>query len=219
MKGLLQRCDLTPDTGSLKNTSGQYDFLQNVRGFGGLIAKRNGILNIDELDAGVMGIFDMYRDGDPTSPDKVLVVDGDGDFQVYDWTELTTVFNYVISDGGTYYQQSADNSWWQIYPDSGTGQLVVAGVAAPTSTRSTDLIVAQGEIFGSVDGTTTWRFFVENTYPPVANAVQEYGAVSADATFSSIAFTKAVGLVFELDTLERYRVGVDNAGALTLTGI
>lgn len=219
MKGLLQRCDLTPDTGSLKNQVGQYDFLQNVRGFGGLIAKRNGVKTIDELDAGVMGIFDMYRDGDPASPDKVLVVDGDGDFQVYDWTEFTTVFTYVISDGGTYYQQSSDDAWWQIYPSTGTGQLVVEGVAAPASTRSTDLVVAQGEIFGSIDGTTTWRFYIENEYPPVANAVQEYGVVSADATFSSLAFTKACGLVFQLDTLERYRVGVDTAGALTLTGI
>ena len=217
MKGILQRADLTPDTGSLKNTPGQYDFLQNVRGYGGIIAKRNGIRNITALDGGIMGIFDIYRDGDPTSPDKILVVDGEGNFQIYAWTEFTTVFNYTVADGGTFAQQSADLNWWSIAP--GTNSITVTGIAAPATTRATDLVVGQGEIFGSVDGSTTWRYFVANQYPPVANAIQEYGAVSSDTVFSTLAFTSAVGLVFEVDTLERYRVGVNNAGELTITGI
>lgn len=222
MKGLLQRCDLTPDTGSLKNNAGQYDFIQNVRGYGNLITKRQGVRNVGSVPLGVMGIFDLYRDGDPTSPDKVGIIDGVDTLWIYDWSELTAAaagFQYLIADGGTFLQQSPNGTWWQIYPVTTGPRLEVKEVAAPSSTRSTDLVVHQGDLFGSLDGSTTWRFFIDNSYPPNACALQQYGPMLADTTFSTLAFTSAVGLVFELDTLIRYRIGVANDAALTITEV
>jgi len=220
MKGILQKADLTPDTGSLKNTPAQYDFIQNVRGYAGIISKRNGIRNISSVPVGVMGIYDIYRDGDPTSPDRILVLDGAGNLWVYQWSEFTSIvsgFQYVIGQGGSLLQQSPNGTWWSIYPVADNRKFAVKEMAAPATTRTTDLVIHQDELFGSIDGSTTWRFGIDNSFPPNAIASQEYGPMLADTTFSTLAFTSAVGLVFELDTLVRYRVGVANDSAITIT--
>ncbi len=219
-KTILQQFTATPDTGSLKNTLAQYDFLQNIQGRTGLGRKRNGVQWRADLDSGCMGIFDLYNDGDPTSLDRVAVITGDGDMEIFRLSELLSMFTYAIDTGGAFYQQSADNSWWQIAPDSTTGLLSVTGVAAPSSTRSTDLVVEQGHLFGFEDASGIWRMYVNNEYPPsIAPATERHATTSIVTTYTSIAFTKSVGVVFELDTLDRYRLGVDNAGALTITGV
>jgi hypothetical protein len=203
-----------PDMGFLKRNDGQYGNLQNVRGWGKLGTKRQGVDTRDTLDYGVMGIFDAFRDGDPTSPNKLFVITQDGSMIVYDPTELLTTFDWVL-DSVSLYLQSPDLTWWAGIPDSG-GTLNWTASAAPASSQATDFVVAQSQIFGFKDSTGIWRM----SCPASILTIQRYGPTSALTTFSTpLAITTAAGIVFQDSSLNFFKVTIDNSGITTITAI
>lgn len=79
---------LSTDTGELKGAETGFDFLQNVSGFGSHIAKRKAVTHKVTVPSGIMGIFDLLNDGDPKSPDKILVIGAAGIWYTYNWSEI-----------------------------------------------------------------------------------------------------------------------------------
>lgn len=85
-KALLKGFETTPDTGMLKNATDEYDFLQNVRGWGGLGSKRRGIQYKQTLTAGCLGLFDLSNNGDPRLSTFCIAIDANGNITTYDFT-------------------------------------------------------------------------------------------------------------------------------------
>lgn len=225
MKSVLTNFTESPDTGRLKKDNGEYSFLQNIRGFGGLGSKRFGIRTSDVLTSGIMGIFDLKIEGVAETQDKIIIITANGDVNVYDYSELIAVFNYLIADGASLVLQSANSSWWDIDPQTGNGVLRTEGVAAPSSTRSTDLNVKQGELFGFADSTGIWGRYVQEQISVGGSKMgflrgRRYALHEATTTYSTdLAFTTGSGPVFQTSDLQRWRWSVTNQGISRLTSI
>ena len=217
MKYKLTGASASPDTGLLKKEAGEYTFLQNIRGWGGRTAKRTGV-QFSASVTNVMGIFDLQNDGDPTSLDKILVVDGDGDLVLYDYSELVTIFDYLFSTGITLSLQSSDLNWWDITPNTTTGVISPTVVTAPASTRSTDLSISQSQTFGFIDSTGIWRLQVDSLDGTVYTT-RYATATSTNSFTTNLGFATGVGPVFQDELLTRWRLTVSTAGQLTATAI
>lgn len=211
--------------GKLKTDDGQYSVLQNVRGWGGLGSKRRGVRTSARMSSGIMGIFDLKSEGDAATLDKILVVTANGDLNLFDYSELITVFDYLIEDGAGLVLQSANLSWWDIDPASGNGVIRTEGVAAPSSPRSTDLNIQQGQLFGFADSSGIWRRFVFEQVGISGSKIgflrgRRYALHEATTSYSSdLAFSTGVGPVFQTAELQRWRWTISNSGISRLTSI
>lgn len=209
---------LAPDVGNLKKLPGEYDNLQNVRGWGMRIAQRRGIGVGVTISSGVMGLFDLQNDGDPLSPDKIAVITYDGRLILYDFSELTTAFDFLFSTGITLILQSSDDNWWECTVDSTTGLITTTAIAAPATTISEDLDVRQDQFFGFNDSTGAWRVQVDAGTGTLST--RRYGTTTGIEVYSSNqAFVKTVGPVFQDSQLVRWRMGIGNDGLITTTAI
>ncbi len=85
---ILTGFSLKPDLGRLKTQVGEYYGLQNIQGRGKAGKKRRGVKPKASFTSGVMGIFDLYNDGDPLSLNKFLVITQGGTFTLYTTTDL-----------------------------------------------------------------------------------------------------------------------------------
>lgn len=204
-----------PDSGSLKNEIGEYNGLQNIRGWGGFIAKRRGIQSSVELSSGILGIFDLYNDGDPLSPNKILVVDTNGDFVLYDYSELITIFDYLFSNGIKLGLQSPDLNWWSVIPND-SGELVATVISTPISTISSDLQVTQDQLFGFQMSSNVYRLSVDPTLGELK--ITSYNTTSGTIDYTqSQNFVTGVGPVFQTSDLNHFRLTINNSGELVLT--
>ncbi len=223
-KTVLTNFAAVPDVGELKREKGEYANLQNVRGWGGFGAKRRGVQNFPRaLDSGIMGMFDLKIDGEPLSPDKILVVTQGGDYVLYDFTELISVFDFLFDAGVALYLQSPNLGWWDITPTTGDagGLINPLGVAAPSSSISADLSVDVNQLFGFEDSTGIWRMYVDTSNPVVPSlSTKRYSTASSITGYTStVAFATGVGPCFQTTDLQRWRLTIDNSGILTLTSI
>ena len=199
--------------GLLKRAPGEWQVLQNLRGWGDRIKRRQGTRTSVTLDTGIMGIFDLAVDGDPLSPEKILVIGFDGTFNLYDFSELVSIFDYLFSTSTLLYLQSPDLNWWDVTPDSGTGIISPEVVAAPGTTITSDLNVFQNQLFGFLDSTGVWAISVGTQGSPVTS---RYGLASGETLYTSTqAFESGFGPVFQDNLLTRWKLGINNAGALT----
>lgn len=210
----MQRFHLVADTGRTKVESGEWQYLQNVRGWGGRGRKRQGVQTVAKPTSGIMGFFDLENGAG--TPDKVVVWLNSGSLLLYDWSELTTTFDYLM-DGGNLILQSPDLDWWQVSPDAATGLLGILGVAAPSVTRSTDLVLGQDETFGFKQTAYVWRLFVPSTGFPT---VRQYALAGGSATYTTdLAFSTGSGPVFTDEYLVRRRIEVANGGIIQTTEV
>jgi len=213
-KEILQGFSNLTDVGLLKLRDNEYPVLQNIRGF--TRAKRNGILSKAVLTSGIMGVFDLKVEGDPYSPDKILIVTRNGEFVVYEFSEISTVFDYLFATGITLNLQSPDSNWWSVAPDASTGILIKTGISAPSTTRSTDLFIGAGQLLGFIDASGVWRIYVQDGNIRKSR----YATSTATTNYSSaLSFVTGVGPVFEDTDLERWRITINNSGNLITTSI
>lgn len=209
--------NLESDVGHLKGDPRAWDNLQNIRGWGNFIAKRQGIQNSVSSSYGTMGIFDLRNDGDPLSPDKILVVNTNGDFVLYDFSEFVVVFDFMFNTGINLNLQAPNNTWFSVRPDE-DGEITTTFIAAPVTTISSDLLILQDEYFGFQMTSNTYRLNVNGTTGELQ--VSSYGPSTATTAYSSNqSFVKTVGPVFQDEFLQRWRLSVSNIGELTLTAI
>lgn len=215
---ILTGCSVKPDLGALKRTSGEYAFLQNIRGRGRRVFKRTGVQSFASLNYGIMGMFDLKEDDDVFSPDLFLVWDNNGSLTTYGPTELITTFTftYDFTTGGALYLQSPDLNWWNITLDT-TPLITVTGVAAPGTTISTDLIILQSQLLGFKDSTGQSRLYIEDG----TIKTKRYAPASALIFYSTIqAFVTGKGPVFvDLSSADRWRLEVLNGGILAILGV
>jgi hypothetical protein len=217
-KQVLQQFESSPDMGDLKREPGEYQGLQNVRGWGGLGSKRRGVQSSVTLDYGVMGIFDLQNDGDPTSLDKIIVVDNNGDITSYDFSELTTIFDYLFDTSVQLAIQSPDLNWWDITPNTTTGIVTPTVIATPSSTISTSLELSQNETLGFLDSTGVWRLSISGNSGTITT--QRYGLASSATTYTTIqAFTNGNEPIFTDQFLTRWKMSIDNSGLISTTAI
>lgn len=209
-KTVLTKFRALPDQGNLKRQAGEYAFTQNVRGWGNRGAKRTGIQTRVTLDAGVMGIFDLKIDGEALSPDKIMVYDYNGDIILYDYSELISIFDFLFSSGSALYLQSPNLNWWSISVTANSS-IMETQVAAPVTTISEDLQIAQNEIFG-FNNTTVFN----SIYISSGNIKTKIYGLSTPVTnyTTTQAFVNGVGPVFEDSNLNRFRLIVANGGIL-----
>lgn len=209
---------LSPDLGLLKRSKGEYGNLQNFRGWGKKIAKRRGIQFSQSQESGIMGIFDLRNDGDPLSPDKILVVNGDGEFVLYQYSEFITVFNFLFATGFKLVLQSPDLTWWSVAPNTTTGIPESIVISTPVSTISTDLEVSQSQYFGFQNTSNIYRFTVDSGTGSLQ--VTSFAYTTGTVVYSqNQAFVNGVGPVFQDETLSRWRLQINNSGALITTSI
>ncbi len=218
----LKQFQLDTDTGSLDLKPGEYESLQNIRGYGGLGTKRQGVQPRLTLSYGVMGMCDLKVDGDPTSPDRILVVDANGSFILYDYSEFLASFAYLFATGIKLNLQSPDLNWWALTVNSSTGAINVTGIAAPTGALSADQSIRQDELYGFAFATGIWRLSVVATglgTPSIQT--REYALSSATTTYSTaVSFNTGYGPVFQDDTgTQRWRLSIANGGATQITSI
>lgn len=213
------------NVGLTKTRDGEYSVLQNVRGNFKFGSKRRGILGIDVLDNGVLGIFDLKIDGDAASPDKIAVYDGAGDIILYDPSEFNVLFEFLFESGVYLNLQSPDLDWWEVYPDATTGILQCNGIVAPGTTISADLPVPSNALFGfQASSTKIYRLFVDveeldTEFIPFI-AIEEYSSYASTFTYSSVqAFTTGYGPVFEDSLSRNQRLSVANGGILNIVEI
>lgn len=208
-----QKFQIAPDTGSLKQTNGEYSNIQNIRGWGGLGSKRRGVQFSAAIGGGVMGMFDLFNDGDPTSPNKILVVGGDGIFYLFDYTEFVTVFDFMFDIGVKLGLQSPDLNWWSIFPDSTTGILSATVISAPINTISSDLFITQNQHYGFRNSTNIWRLKVSSSFGNLQTS--SFALTQSTVLYSSIqAFVNGFGPVFQDESLNNWRMTIDNSGIL-----
>lgn len=204
-----QRFHLVADTGRTKVDHGEWQYLQNVRGWGGRGRKRNGVSTVARPNSGVMGFFDIENGAG--SADKILVWLNDGSLVLYDYSELTTTFDYLM-DGGRLMLQSPDLTWYEVLPNATTALLQTVESAAPSVTRSTDMTVGAGELFGWLGATRVLRAVMPTTG---LVSVREYALALGSQTFSTdLAFDYGSGLVLTDDRLVRRRLAVANGGLI-----
>jgi hypothetical protein len=217
-KQVLQEFDVALDMGDLKRTEGEYQWLQNVRGWGGLGSKRRGVESSVIIDSGIMGIFDMRNDGDPTSLDRILVTTHDGDIISYDFSELVTIFDYLFAASIQLAIQSPDLNYWDITPNSSTGIISPTVIATPSSPSSTQLVLGQNDLFGFLDSTGVWRMYVSGNLGNITT--KRYGLASSATTYSTIqAFTNGNEPVFTDNFNTRWQISINNSGILSTTAI
>lgn len=215
MSATLQRFHLVADTGRTKVDPGEWQYLQNIRGWGGRGRKRQGVSTVAKPNSGVMGFFDLENGAG--SADKVLVWLNSGTILLYDWTELTTTFDYLIGTGGRLLLQSPDLDWWSVAPDTTKGILGVTGVAAPVSSVSSDLLIGAGETFGFLETSAVWRLSIPSSGFPT---VRQYALAGGSAIYDTdLAFDTGYGPAFTDDYLVTRRLSVANGGILTTTEI
>lgn len=221
MKGFAQ----SPDVGRLKTANSEYLLLQNVRGFGGLGAKRRGVQTRVILSSGIMGFFDLKVEGDPTSPDKIAVVTSDGSITIFDWSEFIATFEYLFATGIKLNLQAPNLVWYSVEPTSASNPAwKVTEIATPVSTTSTDLFIESNDLFGFNDASGIWRMYPKYvgaaTIPGVG--ANRFATGSAITNFASAqSFTTGSGPVFtdEKATPQRWRLSVTNALALKFTSV
>lgn len=212
-----------PDTGSIKSEPGEYESLQNYRGWGKFGAKRQGVQTCFTQAFGVMGMFDLKNDGDPTSMDKILIVDANGSITLYDFTDFIIAFDYEIdtTNGGHLVLQSPDLNWWQLEPNT-SGVLQITGSSAPGTTISTNLRILQNQYFGFLDNNNLWGMYVDaGGVTPLLKTKQYSKSLVPVTKYTTIqGFTTGFGPVLQ-DTLGQqwWRIGISNAGAITYTSI
>jgi len=203
-----------PDLGLLKTKKSEYSFLQNIRGRGGLGFKRNGLQTVATYDSSVMGIFDLSNDGDPDSPDLILVITRDGLFTTYTPSEFITTFTFLFS-GAQIILQSPNLTWFSVDLDS-TLIPFTTEVVAPSASQSMDMLVGTSDLLGYVDGTGTSRLYVEYGFIKA----KRYNAVTGEVIFTTdLAFNHGYGPVFMDSDLESWRLSVTNEGILSVASI
>lgn len=206
LKGFTQ----SPDTGLLKNGINEYENLQNIRGWGDLGSKRRGVQTRVTLDTGIMGMFDLKIDSDPTSPDKIAVFTNGGDLVLYNYSELISSFDFMFETGITLALQSPDLNWWKLDVSS-TFPLGTTGIVAPSTTISQDLNISQNELFGFQDATGVTRVFIDDKIIET----KRYNLSTPVVSYSTVqAYTNGFGPVFQDSLLQNWRLVVDNTGAL-----
>lgn len=209
---------LAPDTGELKHSDGEFSNLQNIRGWGKLGSKRRGIQFSTSLSGGVMGMFDLQIDGDPTSPNKILVVCTDGNFYLYDYSEFITVFDFMFDTGFYLLLQAPDLTWWRVSINATTGIPNITGVVAPINTITQDQFIPQSQIYGFKNSSNAWRIFVGSA----GNIkTQSYATPASTVLYTSNqAFETGFGPVFQDSTfLNNWRIKVANGGILGTVSI
>lgn len=205
-----QRFHLTADSGRLKVASGEWQYMQNLRGWGGRGRKRQGISTSARLDSGIMGMFDIENGAGST--DAIMVITNAGNMLLYDFSELTTAFDYLVTTGRLLLQ-SPNLDWWNVYPGAATGIMQVDGVAAPASSISTDLRIGQGETFGFLETALVWRL---NITSAPAITTKQYALAGGSTTYSTdLAFSTGYGPVFEDEYLVGRRLTVADGGFLS----
>jgi hypothetical protein len=214
-KTILHDFSAKPDQGNLKRQAGEYAFMQNVRGWGQRGKKRQGVQTRATLEFGVMGIFDIKVDGDPLSPDKILVYDNNGSIILYDWSELISIFDFLFDTGSELDLQSPDLNWWKVAVDV-SGAITVTGIAAPGTTISSDLFVAQNALFGFKFSTTISRLYIQ------AGTIKTgiFGPSTPVTSYTTAqSFETGFGPVFQDGNLDNFRLSVDNTGSLNSTQV
>ena len=207
--------DVKPDLGKLKRAPSEYENLQNVRASGDRGQKREGIAPVYSFSSGVMGIWDLKTDDDPTSNNKVAIWTRDGTMTLFELSEIISSFEYLIDTGITLYLQSPDLNWWSWAPNS-SGLMVGTVVAAPSSSQSTDFNVAVGQLFGFEDATGIWRLKTVNGF----YQTQRYALAPYTTLYSTtLSIATGAGIVFEETNLNRVRISTNNAGSLITTVI
>lgn len=205
-----QKFQLTPDGGNLKTAPGEWGQLQNLRGWGGRGRKRQGISTSARLDSGIMGMFDIENGAGST--DAIMVITHAGNMLLYDFSELTTAFDYLFTTGRLLLQ-SPNLDWWSVYPGAATGIMQVDGVAAPASSQSADLRIGQGETFGFLETTLVWRLNISSA-PAVTT--KQYALAGGSTTYTTdLSFATGYGPVFEDDYLVGRRLFVADGGFLS----
>lgn len=205
----------TPDTGQLKGTKSEWNNIQNVRGWGNFISKRRGIQTGVTSAYGTLGIFDLKNDGDPLSQNKILVVNTNGDFVLYDYSELVVVFDFLFSQNVPLGLQSQNGTWFSMAPNN-AGQLVVTVISAPINTISSNLIVLNYQFFGFQMASNVYRVRVDSIQQ--ALTTQSYSQTGGTVVYQTIqAFNYGFGVIFQDQALNNWMLSIQNSGSLTLT--
>lgn len=224
-KPILKGFSQVPDVGSLKTDNGEYSFLQNVRGFGRLGAKRLGVQSRVVMESGIMGMHDLKIDDEPTSPDKIMIVTYDGSITIFDWSEFIVVFDYIFSTGFHLNLQAPNLKWYSVVPTSPTvGSWVLTEIAAPASTIATDFPLAANQLFGFQDASGIWRMhprYLSGLAFPGVGATRYAAGIAVTTYTADRSFVTGVGPVFtdEKPTPQNWRLTVTNAPALMMTSV
>lgn len=205
-----------PDSGSLKNTSSEYNGIQNIRGWGNFIAKRRGIQNSAIIDSGIMGMFDLYNDGNPLSPNKIMVVTANGDFILFDYNELVIFFDYLFSPGIKLVLQSPDGNWWSVAPDE-DGILTTTVVSTPSNILTEDLIIENNQFFGFQMSLSIYRL---NVTTSGELQITSFATTGGTVVYNqNQPFQNGVGPIFEDAAFAHWRLEIGNDGSLTATTV
>lgn len=206
---------LTPDSGFLKGSPHEWQSMQNFRGWGNLISRRQGVRTSQRFSSGVMGIHDLLIDNDPTSLDRIVIALNDGSLVFVTNDEIFASFTYLFN-GGTLVLQSQDLNWWNVTPSS-LGVISPIVITTPVATISSDLRVSQSQLLGFQSSTVIYALNV-NTVGSVN--LKTYTLTGSETTFTTpIAFTTGFGPVFQDSLLANWRLTISNAGLLTTTSI
>ncbi len=211
---VLRRFSTVPDKGLLKCDAGEYPLMQNIRGIGGRGFKRAGIKTSARLSTAPMGIFDLYMGAG--TPDKVAIITRDGYLTLYGLTELVLNFDHLMASGVNIALQSPDLTWYLVAPNATTGIMrTTEATVAPTTIRSSDLVIQQGQLLGFATATLIWGQsittggFIRTTEFVLAEATTTYTA--------DLAFSFGHGPVFEDANVVLHRLNVANGGILGTT--
>lgn len=203
---------LAPDVGELKGDDGSYGFSQNERGWGDFIKKRQGVQSRANFDSAIMGIYDLKIDGDARSPDKILIITGEGSFELIDFSELTYNFTFLLDLGVNLVLQSPNSSWWNVIPDS-LGAMTSATTSAPASPLSVDLEVSANDSFGFTYASGIWKLSVDQTIAAITT--EAFSTTPYETLYASLAFVTGKGVVIQTENLTRYRIAINNTGILS----
>lgn len=209
-KTILTEFKAVPDQGNLKRLPGEYAFTQNARGWGKRGKKRAGVQTRVTLAYGIMGIFDVKVDGDPLSPDKIMVYDNNGTITFYEFSELTSIFDFLFDTGSSLNLQSPNLNWYNITVTAG-GILGTTQIAAPGTTISSDLRIDQNQLLGFNKTTTFVRLYIEANFVKT----KQYNLSTPITSYTTAqAFTTGFGPVFQDANLLNFRLTVNNSGAI-----